>query len=461
MPWFWFILMLMALLVGNSAGSANSLAAFLQGMMKNDPNFLVLIGPSLVALLLAKAWMVYIGRYVETGELSHEAASSMWEHGLRWATILGASVMVLLEPLSGVTNQVLNAKEYSETWATLLALSPLILFALMMDSLAYQWEQYCFQSIPGKITSTLEKPVLFLWRKAQFNWLMPLVPMFISCLGVDLLRLFVPEEMLQRWAILFVPVLSLLVAVVVGGLLLSLWTESMTQSHPQGKQWLQLFQEIGEPVRDIRIWRTGNRINNAMLLGLVSRFRYVILTDKLLATLTTRELEMVLLHEAAHSKCRHGLKRFLTLAVGLALLGAAFQVWTWGLGMLDAWNSAEATNLSVWKIAYWGGVVCLFLLSALLAGCVKWIWHRTELEADRVACQLSVQLRRLEYAAVEMPEVHHWNERRQQWKSAMELSTALYNLVGSEERAARDTWTHPSVKSRVQKLADFFALGTR
>jgi Zn-dependent protease with chaperone function len=461
MPWFWFILMLMALLVGNSVGSSSSLAAFLQGLQKNEPNFLVLIGPSMVALLLAKAWMVYIGRYVESGELSQEAASNMWEHGLRWATILGASGLVLLEPLAGVTDQVVNAKEYSETWATLLALMPLLLFALMMDSLAYQWEQYCFQSAEDSASSSLEKPLLFLWRKAQFGWLMPLAPMLISCMGVDLLKLIFSEEMLQQWAILFVPVLSLLVAMAVGGMVLSVWTESMMQTHPHGKQWQKLFQEIGEPVRDIRIWRTGNRINNAMLLGFVSRFRYVILTDKLLSTLTTRELEMVLLHEAAHSKCQHGLKRFLMLAGGLATLGTAFQLWCWGIGNLDSWNPAETMSLGVWRIAYWGGVVGLFLLSLLLARCVKWIWHRTELEADRVACQLSVQFRQGEYSAGESTEVLHWNKRRQHWKSAMELSTALYNLVGNEQRAARDTWTHPSVKSRVRELANFFALGGR
>lgn len=462
MPWFWFILMLLTLLVGNSASSPSGFAAILQGMAKSDPHPLVLLGPALVALLLAKAWMVYIGRYVESGDLSLESAANMWGLGLRWATLLGASAIALLEPLAGVTNQVLRAKEYSETWGMMLALMPLLLFALMMDSLAYQWEQYCVQTTqPEKIASELEKPWLFLWRKAQFSWLLPVIPMLFSCLGVDLLKLCVSEDVLQRWAVLFIPLLALVVSLAVGWLLLSLWTETLDKAHPYGKQWLQLFHEIGEPLRDIRVWRTGNRINNAMLLGFTSRFRYVILTDKLLNTLSPRELEMVLLHEAAHSKCCHGLKRFSLLGVGVAVMVCAFQGWCWLVASSDSGSSGQDLDSVAWKTAYWGGVTGLFLLSVGWAWSVKWLWHQTELEADRVACLLSAQLRQGEYAVSEPGITQGWNERRQLWKSAMELSAALSNLVGNEQRASRDSWTHPSVKVRVQKLAEVFAIQSR
>lgn len=459
MPWFWFILMLLTLLVGNSASSPSGFAAILQGMAKSDPNPLVLLGPALVALLLAKAWMVYIGRYVESGDLSLESAANMWGLGLRWATFLGASAIALLEPLAGVTNQVLRAKEYSETWGMLLALMPLLLFAMMMDSLAYQWEQYCVHRTQSeKNASELEKPWLFLWRKAQFSWLLPVIPMLFSCLGVDLLKLCVSEEVLQRWTVLFVPLLALVVALAVGWLLLSMWTESLGKDHPHGKQWLHLYCEIGEPLRDIRVWRTGNRINNAMLLGFTSRFRYVILTDKLLNSLSPRELEMVLLHEAAHSKCRHGVKRFSLLAIGVAVMASAFQGWCWLVTSSDSWNSGLDFGSVAWNTAYWGGVAGLFLLGVAWAWSIKWLWHQTELEADRVACLLSAQLRQEEYAASGPGITQGWNERRQLWKSAMELSAALCNLVGSEQRASRDSWTHPSVKARVQKLAEDFAI---
>lgn len=459
MPWFWFLLMLMALLIGNSTESASGLGQWLQGTLKSEANLLVLVGPTMIALLLAKAWMVYIGRYVESGDLSQLSATKMWELGLRWATILGAIVLVALEPLAGVTYQVQQAKAHSETWATLLTLIPILLFAVMMDSLAYQWEEYCSEISDSDSDTKLDKPWVYLWRKAQYGWLLPLIPMLVSCLGVDLLKLVVAEQFLEQWAVLFVPILSCIVAAMVGGVLLNLCTSSLCGSNPNRQPWLKMFQEVKSPVRDIRVWRTGNKINNAMLVGFGSIFRYVIVTDKLLNTLSPREMEMVLLHEAAHSRCRHGLKRFLGLGVALALLVAAYQFWSWCVGLGSVANSAMESNGLLWRFAFWGGLGGLMVVALVLLRMIKWIWHYTELEADRVACQLAAHLRKGEFSLPDSEEVTPWNERRQMWKSAMELSAALYNLVGNDERAGRDTWTHPSVKARVQKLADRFALG--
>lgn len=457
MPWFWFILMLMTLLLGNSAGASHSLGVWLQGMTKSEPNLLVLMGPMLLVLLLTKVWMVYIGRYVENEELSFEAAAKMWEQGLSWATVVGATAIIFLEPLAGITYRVQQAREYSESLATLMALVPVLLFALVMDSLAYQWEQYVFENASQSDGAKLEQPHSFLWRRAQFQWLLPVVPIMISCLGVDLLKLVVTESVLERWAIFFVPALSILVAGLVGWILLSVSTASLPKDHPHAGKWRELFREVGAPIRELRILRTGNRMNNAMLIGFLPRWRYVILTDKLLATLSMRELEMVLLHEAAHSKCRHGLKRFLVVISGLALLALVFRAWGFTLGLVSTWNAADSANMWIWQIVFWGGVGCMLGLCIGVVRAVKWIWHSTELEADRVACELSVRVRQIEYFVPQPTEVTAWNVRRQHWKSAMELSAALYNLVGDEKRAARDTWTHPSVKSRVQKLADLFA----
>lgn len=198
MPWFWFILMLMTLLLGNSAGASHGLGVWLQGMTKSEPNLLVLMGPMLLVLLLTKVWMVYIGRYVENEELSFEAAAKMWEQGLNWATVVGATAIIFLEPLAGITYRVQQAREYSESLATLMALVPVLLFALVMDSLAYQWEQYVFENASQSDGAKLEQPHSFLWRRAQFQWILPVVPIMISCLGVDLLKLVVTESVLEQ-----------------------------------------------------------------------------------------------------------------------------------------------------------------------------------------------------------------------------------------------------------------------
>jgi len=460
MAWFWFLLMLLLLMLGNSTEASSGIGSILQrfsyshGPTESDANPLILIGPMMFVLLLVKAWMIYIGRHVESGELSSESASKMWDSGHRWGTILGAALVVVLEPAAGITRGVLQFQKYSETLATFLSILPLVLFAVLIDSIAYQWEQYCSEEPHFAPQPTLEKPLLYLGRRAQSSWLLPLLPIMLSCLGVDVFKLIFSEAILEKWAIVFVPLLSALVAMIISSSLLAFCTESAVHTHAQGQRWLQLFQEVDAPVRDIRLWHTGNRINNAMLLGFFARFRYVILSDKLLNTLTSRELEMVLLHEAAHGKCRHGIKRFLVLGLGIGTLAVAWQGWRWSANALrDSTSLAQFVSM----VVYWGGLVSLGLLGLAVFWWVRGFWHRTELEADRVACLLSVGLRRAEYYVGDAGECQNWSESRQHWKSAMELSAALYNLVGTEQRAARDTWTHPSVKSRVQKLSEFFA----
>ncbi len=57
--------------------------------------------------------------------------------------------------------------------------------------------------------------------------------------------------------------------------------------------------------RDIMIWHTNFGVGNAAVMGLVPRFRYILLTDLLLETLDDRQIEAVFAHEAGHVRHRH------------------------------------------------------------------------------------------------------------------------------------------------------------
>ena len=57
--------------------------------------------------------------------------------------------------------------------------------------------------------------------------------------------------------------------------------------------------------RDILIWHTSYGIGNAAVMGLVPRFRYILLTDLLIETLDDDQIEAVFAHEAGHVKHRH------------------------------------------------------------------------------------------------------------------------------------------------------------
>jgi Zn-dependent protease with chaperone function len=76
--------------------------------------------------------------------------------------------------------------------------------------------------------------------------------------------------------------------------------------------------------RDIMIWHTNYGVGNAAVMGLVPRFRYILLTDLLLETLDDRQIEAVFAHEAGHVQHRHLLWYVVFIAIFmLASLGPA------------------------------------------------------------------------------------------------------------------------------------------
>src|SRR5688572_20978462 len=72
--------------------------------------------------------------------------------------------------------------------------------------------------------------------------------------------------------------------------------------------------------RDILIWRTENRIANALVMGIVPRFRYVLLSDLLLAEMTDEQVEAVFAHELGHVVHRHMIWYLVFLAVLVLML---------------------------------------------------------------------------------------------------------------------------------------------
>lgn len=73
--------------------------------------------------------------------------------------------------------------------------------------------------------------------------------------------------------------------------------------------------------RDILLWRTHHSLSNAAVMGIVPFFRYVLLSDLLIATMTDEEIEAVFAHEAGHIKNHHMawyLMITVTLIVSLA-----------------------------------------------------------------------------------------------------------------------------------------------
>ena len=58
-------------------------------------------------------------------------------------------------------------------------------------------------------------------------------------------------------------------------------------------------------IHDIRIWITGNQIINALVAGILPRFRIILLTDSLVKLFPRNELLAIVRHEAGHLRLWH------------------------------------------------------------------------------------------------------------------------------------------------------------
>jgi STE24 endopeptidase len=76
--------------------------------------------------------------------------------------------------------------------------------------------------------------------------------------------------------------------------------------------------------KDILLWPTGYSMGNAAVMGIVPRFRYVMLSDLLVETLSERQIEAVFAHEAGHIRHRHMWWYILFFAVFFLVLFGPF-----------------------------------------------------------------------------------------------------------------------------------------
>jgi len=58
-------------------------------------------------------------------------------------------------------------------------------------------------------------------------------------------------------------------------------------------------------IRKLLIWNTHGGMINGAVMGLIGRFRYILLTDALLDTMTTTQVEAVMAHEVGHARRHH------------------------------------------------------------------------------------------------------------------------------------------------------------
>lgn len=105
-------------------------------------------------------------------------------------------------------------------------------------------------------------------------------------------------------------------------------------------------------IKDILIWPIGRgRMANAMVIGLIRKWRYIIITDTLINSLTEEETETVFAHEIGHAKQYHILFYFV-FAAGYMCLAVVLEEFL--SNIMGRNNPMIATYLFGLVVIYWG-----------------------------------------------------------------------------------------------------------
>lgn len=184
--------------------------------------------------------------------------------------------------------------------------------------------------------------------------------------SVDLLRLGV--QMVSLWGVFFTLGLVLLFALVLPYFLRVTWDTEPMGPGPKRDLLLRVGSLAKFRCRELLLWRTGNLMANAAIVGVLPGTRRVFFTDELLARMGPRQLAAVYAHEIGHAK-RHHVLIFMAWSV------AVFA----GLDALMAWLDPSREWMAM-------GFLVLGLVAWMLA--FGWLSRRIELQADLFSLEL-------------------------------------------------------------------------
>ncbi len=126
--------------------------------------------------------------------------------------------------------------------------------------------------------------------------------------------------------------------------------------------------------RDILYWSTRRPQLNAAIIGVLPRFRYVILTEELCKRLTLEEIAAVFAHEVGHGKRHHAL---FYLLFAVAFLTALVPLAGFAGGLAERWSDGQL-DASIGELAF----VYLPAFAVFWLILFSWLSRRFELEAD-------------------------------------------------------------------------------
>jgi len=124
--------------------------------------------------------------------------------------------------------------------------------------------------------------------------------------------------------IVFFAVFLTMLMVILPVFIQSWWGCKPLGNTPKGRELEAFLREKGFRYRSLLIWPLfEGRMMTAGIMGIVARYRYILVTDSLLEILTGEELKAVLAHEMGHARYRH-LLFYVLFLIGYLVLAFGF-----------------------------------------------------------------------------------------------------------------------------------------
>jgi Zn-dependent protease with chaperone function len=161
--------------------------------------------------------------------------------------------------------------------------------------------------------------------------LIPWVLLFGLTDVIQLLPFETPKQILNNpmGQIIYFIIFLIIAALFAPLLVQRLWRCSPMEAGPDRNRIEALCRRAGVHYADIVYWPIfGGRMITAAVMGLVGRFRYILITDALLKLLHPEEVDQVIAHEIGHVKRKHLLLYLLFFAGFILISYAAYPVST-------------------------------------------------------------------------------------------------------------------------------------
>lgn len=196
----------------------------------------------------------------------------------------------------------------------------------------------------------------------------------------------------------------------------------------------EMCRRAGLRYREILLWQTDYSMANAAVIGILPQWRYVLLSDRLLETMSDDEIEAVFAHELGHIVHHHMLwLGVFFIIIMLASIGPVQLAGDWVMSHLPRGNMLLGTEGDLI------GAAVAFAMTIYLMGCLS---RRLERQADVYAARM------MEVDWTSAEATPHVGPR-----GAGILSSALRRVafVNNIPLRARDLF-HPSIAKRLQYL---------